>query len=128
VGGPAFAKLAASTAIDGLLLVYGALSKELNAQPVIQAIRRRLTIRGFAANGSLGDDDRLGAFKRFVLEGIDSGSFHPKNTGCFPSRTLSMPIATSNPTSSWVKLWSPFSMGYRPLDTDRRHPGTRPEG
>jgi NADPH:quinone reductase-like Zn-dependent oxidoreductase len=48
VGGPGFARLIASAAIDGIVLVYGALSKEVNPLPAIHTLRRRLTIRGFA--------------------------------------------------------------------------------
>ncbi len=59
VGGPSFAKLVSSTSMDGLVLTYGVLSKEMNSFPAIQVLRRRLTIRGFAANSTLDDDARL---------------------------------------------------------------------
>jgi NADPH:quinone reductase-like Zn-dependent oxidoreductase len=46
VGGKAFTGLVAAAAAEGIILVYGALSKEENIFPAIQAIRKKLTIRG----------------------------------------------------------------------------------
>jgi len=63
VEAPGFARLIASAAIDGMVLVYGVLSKELNALPAIDTLRRRLTIRGFAVPGALEDEAKLAAIK-----------------------------------------------------------------
>jgi NADPH:quinone reductase-like Zn-dependent oxidoreductase len=84
VGGPSFAKLVSSTAVDGLVLTYGVLSKQMNSFPAVQVFRRRLTIRGFAANTGLDDNARLDALKSYILPGLASGAFKPWIAKTFP--------------------------------------------
>jgi NADPH:quinone reductase len=84
VGGPLFAKLVSSTATDGLVLTYGVLSKEMNSFPAPQVFRRRLTIRGLAANSGLEDDARLEALKRYLLPGFASRALTPTIAKTFP--------------------------------------------
>jgi hypothetical protein len=49
-----------------LVLAYGVLSKEMNSFAAIQVLRRRLTIRGLAANSML-DDGALEQFGKVVV-------------------------------------------------------------
>jgi NADPH:quinone reductase-like Zn-dependent oxidoreductase len=84
VGGPSFAKLVSSTSMDGLVLTYGVLSKQMNSFPAVQVFRRRLTIRGFAANSGLDDNARLDALKSYILPGLASGAFKPRIAKTFP--------------------------------------------
>jgi NADPH:quinone reductase-like Zn-dependent oxidoreductase len=77
VGGPDFAKLVAGCADGGTVLIYGALSRQSNSFTAIDAIRKGLTIRGFAANSGFADQPRLDRFKRDILAGIDSREFRP---------------------------------------------------
>jgi NADPH:quinone reductase-like Zn-dependent oxidoreductase len=63
VGGPSFAKLVSSTSMDGLVLTYGVLSKEMNSFP--------------AANSTLDDDARLDALKSYI-GGLESAASHPR--------------------------------------------------
>jgi NADPH:quinone reductase-like Zn-dependent oxidoreductase len=77
VGGPDFAKLVGSAASNGTILIFGALSKQPNVFAAIDAVRRGLTIRGFAANSGFDDQSRLDRFKRDILAGIDSLALRP---------------------------------------------------
>jgi NADPH:quinone reductase-like Zn-dependent oxidoreductase len=88
VGGPSFAKLVSATSMDGLVLTYGVLSKEMNSFPAIQVLRRRLTIRGFAANSTLDDDARLNALKSYILPGLASGAFKPRIAKTYPFESI----------------------------------------
>ena len=67
-----------ATAAEGIILVYGALSKEDNVFPAIQVIRKKLTIRGIAATGMLHDDLKLEALKTYVTSGLQSGDLRPR--------------------------------------------------
>jgi NADPH:quinone reductase-like Zn-dependent oxidoreductase len=62
--------------------VYGALSKEENVFPAIQAIRKKLTIRG--TTGILRDDLKIEALKAYVTSGLKSGDFRPIIAKTFP--------------------------------------------
>ncbi len=84
VGGPSFAKLVSSASMDGLVLTYGVLSKQMNSFPAVQVFRRRLTIRGFAANTGLEDNARLDALKGYIFPGLASGAFKPWIAKTFP--------------------------------------------
>jgi NADPH:quinone reductase-like Zn-dependent oxidoreductase len=84
VGGKAFASLVAAAAAEGIILVYGALSKEENIFSAIQAIRKKLTIRGIASTGMLHDDLKLDALKSYVTSGLKSGDLRPTIAKTFP--------------------------------------------
>lgn len=84
VGGPSFARLIASAAMDGIVLVYGVLSKEVNALSAIHTIRRGLTIRGFAVPGVLEDDAKLAASKSYIVDGLEAGALRPQIAKRFP--------------------------------------------
>jgi NADPH:quinone reductase-like Zn-dependent oxidoreductase len=84
VGGKAFSSLVGVAAADGIILVYGALSKEDNSFPAIQAIRKKLTFRGIAATGMLQDDLKLEALKNYVTDGLKSGDLRPRIAKTFP--------------------------------------------
>jgi NADPH:quinone reductase-like Zn-dependent oxidoreductase len=47
-------------------------------------LRRRLTIRGFAANSMLDDDARFGALKSYILPGLASRAFKPRIAKTLP--------------------------------------------
>jgi NADPH:quinone reductase-like Zn-dependent oxidoreductase len=110
VGGPSFAKLVSSTSMDGLVLTYGVLSKQMNSFPAVQVFRRRLTIRGFTANTGLDDNARLDALKSYILPGLASGAFKPRSRRRFPSNASSTLTAISSQTNSSGKSSSPFSV------------------
>jgi NADPH:quinone reductase-like Zn-dependent oxidoreductase len=84
VGGPTFAKLVEATASGGLLILYGALSRDQTAVPPFQIFARNLTIRGVSLPAYASDDAQLGALKRFVTEGLADGSLSPVIARTFP--------------------------------------------
>ena len=84
VGGRLFEVLLASTAANGVVVIYGALGKEVNTLPAITAIRRQLTIQGIAATSAFHDDTKLAAMKAYVTQGVQSGAFRPQVTRTFP--------------------------------------------
>jgi NADPH:quinone reductase-like Zn-dependent oxidoreductase len=71
-------------AMDGIVLVYGALSKEVNALPAIDTLRRRVTIRGFAVPGVLEDDAKLAAIKSYIVDELEAGALRPQIAKTFP--------------------------------------------
>jgi NADPH:quinone reductase-like Zn-dependent oxidoreductase len=77
VAGPDFAQLAQAAAPGAIALVYGALSPEPAALPILGLIARQLTIRGFALNLAVQDRAKMDAMKRFVGEGLASGALRP---------------------------------------------------
>jgi NADPH:quinone reductase-like Zn-dependent oxidoreductase len=84
VGGPAFAKLVEATAPGGLLILYGALSRDPTVAPPFPIFARNLTIRGLAVTAYTTDDTQLAALKRFVTEGLADGSLSPVIARTFP--------------------------------------------
>jgi NADPH:quinone reductase-like Zn-dependent oxidoreductase len=84
VSGPTFAKLVEATASGGLLILYGALSRDQTAVPPFHIFARNLTIRGVSLAAYASDDAQLGALKRFVTEGLADGSLSPVIARIFP--------------------------------------------
>jgi len=84
VGGPAFGKLAEAAAEGGILFIYGALSPEPLAMPVLPVLAKHLTIRGYELFEVTGDDVKIERVKAFVLEGLLAGAFKPKIAKTFP--------------------------------------------
>ncbi|HTB13408.1 MAG TPA: zinc-binding dehydrogenase [Bryobacteraceae bacterium] len=84
VGGPTFAKLVEATASGGLLILYGALSRDQTAVPPFHIFVRNLTIRGVALPVWASDEAQFGALKRFVTEGLADGSLSPVIARIFP--------------------------------------------
>jgi NADPH:quinone reductase-like Zn-dependent oxidoreductase len=81
VSGPTFAKLVEATASGGLLIFYGALSRDQTAVPPFHIFARNLTIRGVS---HASDDAQLGKLKRFVTEGLADGALSPVIARAFP--------------------------------------------
>lgn len=77
VGGPTFATLAESTAVGGMLILYGALSHDPTVIPPFALFGRDLTVRGLALTAVTRDDAKLEALKRFVSSGLADGSLKP---------------------------------------------------
>jgi NADPH:quinone reductase-like Zn-dependent oxidoreductase len=84
VGGPTFAKLVEATATGGLLILYGALSRDPTVVPPFPIFARNLTIRGLAITAYTADDTQLAVLKRFVTEGLADGSLSPAIARTFP--------------------------------------------
>ncbi|WP_446744631.1 zinc-dependent alcohol dehydrogenase family protein [Silvibacterium acidisoli] len=88
VGGPTFSKLAGATAIDGTMILYGALSPEPTTLSAVEVLGRHLTIRGFQLFEASTDDARLEKAKKFIVEGLASGSLKPVLAKTFPFEAI----------------------------------------
>jgi NADPH:quinone reductase-like Zn-dependent oxidoreductase len=84
VGGPGFVKLLQAAAINGLLILYGALETEPTVISPFQIFDRNLIIRGVALPAIARNDQQLAAMKQFIREGIVSGAFRPTIARTFP--------------------------------------------
>jgi NADPH:quinone reductase-like Zn-dependent oxidoreductase len=73
-----------ATTSGGLLIVYGALSRDPTVVPLFPIFARNLTIRGLALTTYTADDIQLAALKRFVTEGLADGSLSPVIARTFP--------------------------------------------
>lgn len=74
VGGPMVAPLTAAMARGGILIGYGALSPEPTPFPLITALSRSLTLRGYLVHELLLDPPRLAEAVAFVLDGLADGT------------------------------------------------------
>jgi NADPH:quinone reductase-like Zn-dependent oxidoreductase len=77
VGGPTVAKLVKAMTPLGILFLYGALSPEPTTVPVLEAIGKSATIRGYILSEVTTDPARMERGKRFVNEGLADGSLKP---------------------------------------------------
>jgi NADPH:quinone reductase-like Zn-dependent oxidoreductase len=84
VGGPTFAKLAQATARLGILFLYGALSPEPTPLPLFDVLGKWITIRGYVMMEITSDPARLERAKKFVNDGLASGSLKPLVAKTFP--------------------------------------------
>jgi NADPH:quinone reductase-like Zn-dependent oxidoreductase len=84
VGGPAFEPLTAAMSQGGILIEYGGSSPEPTPFPLFEVLRKSLTLRGYLIHEIVGDPVKLEAAKRFVLDGLTSGSLKPTIAKIFP--------------------------------------------
>ncbi|RZN22864.1 zinc-dependent alcohol dehydrogenase family protein [Bradyrhizobium sp. Leo121] len=84
VGGPIFNPLTAAMSRGGILLEYGGLSAEPTPFPLPAVLGKMLTLRGYLVHEITGNKARLEAAKKFVLDGLVSGSLKPVIAKTFP--------------------------------------------
>ena len=77
VGGPTVNKLAAALDPGGILFIYGALSPDPTPFPLMAALGKGLTMRGYTLFEINADDARLDAGKRYVLDALQDPAFRP---------------------------------------------------
>jgi NADPH:quinone reductase-like Zn-dependent oxidoreductase len=77
IGGPSFEPLTAAMSRGGVLIEYGALSREPTPFPLFAVLSKSLTLRGYLMHEIVGDPARLEAAKAFILDGLKSGSLRP---------------------------------------------------
>lgn len=77
VGGRTVLELAEGMASGGILFEYGALSSEETPFPLMTALSKSLTMRGYVLFEILNDSARLAKGKKFVIEGITAGKLKP---------------------------------------------------
>ena len=84
VGGPTIEKLAKAAAYEGTIIQYGALSNEPTPFPLFTALSKGLTIRGYTLMELKVGSDRFEAGKKYVLDGLASGTLKPVIDKTFP--------------------------------------------
>jgi NADPH:quinone reductase-like Zn-dependent oxidoreductase len=77
-------KLAQATARLGVLFLYGALSPEPTPLPLFDVLGKWITIRGYVMMEITSDPAHLERAKKFVNDGLASGSFKPLVARTFP--------------------------------------------
>jgi NADPH:quinone reductase len=77
VGGKTVQDLAEGMAPEGILFIYGALSPEPTPFPVMQAIVKSLTMRGYILFEIVSDPARFERAKKFIYDALDSGKLKP---------------------------------------------------
>jgi NADPH:quinone reductase-like Zn-dependent oxidoreductase len=77
IGGPIFNPLTAAMSRGGILLEYGGLSPEPTPFPLFTVLGKCLTLRGYLVHEITGDQVRLEAAKKFILDGLASGVLTP---------------------------------------------------
>lgn len=84
VGGPVLEKLAEGAAIGGIIFEFGWLSKQPTPYPLLTALSKGLTIRGYSLMEFTRNPERLPAAKRYVYDRLADGRFNPKVARTFP--------------------------------------------
>jgi NADPH:quinone reductase-like Zn-dependent oxidoreductase len=77
VAGPTLNDLAAASADQATIFVYGALSPEPTPFPLFPALAKNLTLRGYTLFSVTKRPDALEKGKTFVVDGLASGAFKP---------------------------------------------------
>ncbi|MFF9551226.1 zinc-dependent alcohol dehydrogenase family protein [Methylobacterium fujisawaense] len=88
IGGPEIARLAAAMAIGGVLLEYGALSRDEGPFPQFAVLGKSLTLKGYLFTEIVSDDAILDRAKAFINEGLQSGALNPLISRTFPFEQL----------------------------------------
>ena len=84
VGGPVFAKLLSASSPGATLILYGALSDEPTALPILEMLAKHVTIHANTIWTTTGNPARLSKAKAFVLQGLESGALRPVIAKSFP--------------------------------------------
>jgi NADPH:quinone reductase-like Zn-dependent oxidoreductase len=77
VAGPGLTDLALSTAYEGTIFIYGALSLDSTPFPLRIALKKGLNIRGYTMFQITNDKERLERGKAYILSRLESGVFKP---------------------------------------------------
>jgi NADPH:quinone reductase-like Zn-dependent oxidoreductase len=77
VGGATFAQLVSALSFQGIAFIYGALSPDPTAIPVLEMIAKAITVKAHTIWLTSGDPVRQKAAVAFVLEGFESGALKP---------------------------------------------------
>ena len=84
VAGPFLEKLAEAAATGGIIFEYGALSMQPTPFPLLTALGKGLSIRGYTLMEITRNPEKLAAAKKYVYERLADGRFHPKIAKRFP--------------------------------------------
>ena len=78
VAGKGLEKLAAATAMGGIVFVYGALATEATPYPRMTALTQGLWVKGFTLFEVVMDAEAFAVGKKYVYDKLASGAFKPK--------------------------------------------------
>ena len=77
VAGPTIAKLAETTAQNGIIFQYGALSSEPTPLPLFPVLAKQLTVRGCTLFEISTNQQSLARAKAFIIKGLTDGKLKP---------------------------------------------------
>ncbi len=84
VGGMTVLELADAMAPGGILFEYGALSPEPTPFPLMAALMKSLTMRGYVLFEIVSDEERFKKAKQFILDALNAGKIKPIIDKTFP--------------------------------------------
>lgn len=84
VAGPFLEKLAEVAAPGGIVFEYGALSMQPTPFPLLMALGKGLSIRGYTLMEITRNPEKLAVAKKYVYDRLADGRFHPKIAKIFP--------------------------------------------
>lgn len=84
VGGPQVETLAEAMSHNGVLVVYGALAAAPTPFPVIAALQKALTMRGYTLFEFVRDEERMARASAFIRNGLAHGRLKPIIAKTFP--------------------------------------------
>ncbi|GJL64964.1 MAG: NADPH:quinone reductase [Nitrospirales bacterium] len=84
IAGPILEKLAEATAQEGIIFEYGALSSDQTPFPLLSALSKGLTIRGYTLFEIVSNPERLERGKQHIYQGLESGKLKPIIARTFP--------------------------------------------
>ena len=77
VGGPGIRALADAARPGGIVVLYGALSRESTPFPLFAAIGKALTLRGYTLFELTSAPNRLKGAEEFIKRGLTDGALNP---------------------------------------------------
>lgn len=84
VGGPFIAKLAEASAPGGIIIVYGSLSQVPTPFPLVPAMTRALSVRGYTVIEVTQNPAIAKEAKKYIFDRLADGRFGPKIAQTFP--------------------------------------------
>jgi NADPH:quinone reductase-like Zn-dependent oxidoreductase len=84
VAGPFVEKLAEAAAPEGMIFEYGLLSMQPTPFPLLTALPKGITIRGYTLFEIVRDPKRLQVAKKYIFDGLQNGQLQPKIAKTFP--------------------------------------------
>ena len=85
IGGPLLGQLAEVAALGAMIVEYGWLSVAETPFPLVPALQKALTIRGYwLAETTMTTPERFARAKSYVYERVNTGEFKPKVAKTFP--------------------------------------------
>jgi len=84
IGGPILEKLAAATAVQGIIFEYGALATEPTPFPLFAVLGKHLTVKGYTLFEILSVPSEREKAEKYVFDHLEKGDFVPRVDKTFP--------------------------------------------